>query len=142
MHGAVMARKNFNLTITTALATALLGGCAQDPSEPDWDDNGNAYARRDVAVCVDQQGQRIDDDHCSDDRRHHSGGSFIYLGRGGYIPYHGERARPGTYSTVPRAGATYSPAHNSTNMTRSAAVARGGFGSSARSSGSYFSGGS
>lgn len=135
-----MGRKNFNLAITTALATAFLGGCAQDPSEPDWDDNGNAFARRDVALCVNQQGERIDDDYCDDNHGYHSGGHFIYVGRGGYIPYHGERARSGSYTTVPRSGARYFFAHADTNMTRSAAISRGGFGSRARSSGSFFSG--
>lgn len=135
-----MARKAFNLTITTALASALLGGCAQDPSEPDWDDNGNAFARRDTAVCVNPQGERIDDDYCDNDHRYHGGGSYIYVGRGGYIPYHGERARAGTYATVPQTGAKYFTAPADTNMTRSAAISRGGFGSSGRSNGSFFSG--
>jgi hypothetical protein len=128
--------KHFNLTITTALASAILGACAQDPEGADWDDNGSAYARGDVAVCVDDQGQRIDDDYCDNGR---GGGSFIYLGRGSYIPYHGERARAGTYSTAPRPGAAYLPPPAATNMTRSAAISRGGFGSSARSSGGYSS---
>lgn len=138
----MMGRKHFNLTITTALATAFLGGCAQDPGEADWDDSGNAFARRDVAVCVNQQGERIDDDYCDDNHGYHSGGHFIYVGRGGYIPYHGERARAGSYATAPRSGTQYYFAPGDTNMTRSAAISRGGFGSRARSSGSFFSGGS
>ncbi len=131
-------RKEFNLTLTAALATALLGACGQEPDGADWDDNGNAFAQGDVAVCVDEQGQRIDDDYCDDDRGY-GGGSFIYIGRGGYIPYHGERARAGSYSTTPKAGTAYRRPPSATNMTRSAAISRGGFGSSARSSGGYSS---
>jgi hypothetical protein len=132
-------RKNFNLTITTALASAILSGCGQDPDGADWDDHGNAYARGDVAVCVDEERGRIDDDYCDDDRNYHSGGSFIYIGRGGYIPYHGERARLGTYSITARPGTEFLRPPAATNMSRSTAISRGGFGSSARSSGSYSS---
>jgi uncharacterized protein YgiB involved in biofilm formation len=132
-------RKTFNLTITSALASAFLGACAQDNEGADWEDNSSGYSRSDIAVCVDGQGHRIDDDYCDDDRDHHHGGSFIYLARGSYIPYHGERAWAGTYSNTPRPGTTYLRPPASTNMTRSAAISRGGFGSSARSSGGYSS---
>jgi hypothetical protein len=131
--------KTINLTLTTALAATFLAGCGQ--REAEWGDDPGNYADSDTAICVNEDGQRIDDDACDDDRRYGGGfATFIYLGRGGYIPYYGERARPGTYSTTPRVGTVYGRAPAAANMTRSAAVSRGGFGSSARSSGGRMSG--
>ena len=131
--------KTINLSLTTALAATFLAGCGQ--REPQWGDDLDNYARSDTAICVDGDGQRIDDDACGDNRRYGGGfGTFIYLGRGGYIPYYGERARPGTYSATPRVGTVYGRAPAAANMTRSAAVSRGGFGSSARSGGGRLSG--
>lgn len=132
--------KTINLSLTTALASAFLAGCGQSQSEAEWGDGEDVYASGDTAICVDAQGERIDDDYCEDDNPRYGGGAFIYLGRGGYIPYYGERVRPGTYSTSPRAGAVYGRAPTAANMTRSAAVSRGGFGSSARSTGGSWSG--
>lgn len=131
--------KVINLSVTAALASALLGGCAQERAA-EWGDEGDLYADGDTAICVDGAGERIDDDYCDDDSTYRGGGSFIYLGRGGYIPYYGERPRPGTYSRTPRVGAVYGRAPAVANMTRSAAVSRGGFGSSARSGGGWSSG--
>lgn len=130
--------KTINLSLTTALAATFLAGCGQ--REPEWGDDLDNYADSDTAICVDGDGQRVDDDYCDDDRRYGGGFGFIYLGRGGYIPYYGERARLGSYSTTPRVGTVYGRAPAVANMTRSAAVSRGGFGSSARSSGGWTSG--
>ena len=128
--------KTINLTFTTALAATFLAACGQ--REAQWGDDLDNYADSDTAICVDEDGQRIDDRNCSGDRRYGGGfGTFIYLGRGGYLPYYGERARPGSYSTTPRVGTVYGRAPAAANMTRSAAVSRGGFGSSARSGGNY-----
>lgn len=132
-----MRQRGYNLTITSALASALLAGCSQNPAEPDWDDNGNAYARRDTAICVDKDDHRIDDDNCSRGGGH---ARFIYLGSGARIPYYRERPPFGNYLTSPAEGKSYSTAPLATNMTRSAAVSRGGFGGSARSSGFFGSG--
>ena len=130
--------KTINLTLTTALAATFLAGCGQ--GEAEWGDGEDVYADRDTAICVNREGERIDDDYCED--RRYGGGfaTFIYLGRGGYIPYYGERARPGSYYTSPVAGANYARAPRAANMTRSAAASRGGFGSRARSNGGMWSG--
>ena len=126
--------------MTTAMAAALAGlpACS---SNDDW--NGDVIADRDTAVCVDQQGQRVDDDRCGDDRSRGSGmGSaflWYYIGRSAAVPYYGESihdrryaryARYNSYS--PRAGVSYARAPASTRMSRSQAVSRGGLGSSSR----------
>ena len=112
-----------DLTITTGVAAALLlSGCGQ---RDDW------TAQRDTAVCTNRSGNRVPDDRC--DRRHAGGrGSgflWYYLGRNSGIPAYGERATGGSWSRP--AGSTFYRAPASTAMTRAAAVARGGFGSSA-----------
>lgn len=122
------------LTLTTTLATAVLAGCGQD--EPEWGED--QYAQSDTALCVNGAGERIDDDYCDDDRPY-GGGTFIYLGRGGYLPYYGERPRAGSYTTTPAAGTVYARAPAASRMTRSAAISRGGFGSRARSAGGSWS---
>lgn len=123
------------LTLTTAMAAAL-AGCS---STNDWDD-GNVYTDRDTAVCVDQNGQRVDDDRCDDNRYRAYGGGYVryYIGRGAAIPFYGDSVRDGRYrgSYAPNAGATYYPAPSDTRITRSQAVSRGGLGSSSRSFGS------
>lgn len=127
------------LTLTTAMAAALtsLSGCS---SGNDWDD-GYAYTDRDTAVCVDQNGERVDDDRC-DERHYRSyGGSFVryyYIGRGSAVPFYGESIDNPRYagSYAPQPGATYYPSSGDTRMTRSQAVSRGGLGSSSRSFGS------
>lgn len=133
------------LTMTTAMAAALLAlpGCSAQ--EDDW--SGDVYAERDTAVCVDQDGNRVDDDLCSPTAYHsagyhggYNGGSnaflWYYLGRSSAVPYYGESIRDprfaGRGSFQPTAGATYEPAPATTRMTRSQAVSRGGLGSSGR----------
>ncbi|HEY0149722.1 MAG TPA: hypothetical protein VGB70_12065 [Allosphingosinicella sp.] len=126
--------------MTTAMAAALAGlpACS---SNDDW--NGDVIADRDTAVCVDQQGQRVDDDRCSDDRSRGSGvGSaflWYYIGRSAAVPYYGESIHDRRYSRYarynsysPRAGVSYARAPASTRMSRSQAVSRGGLGSSSR----------
>ena len=126
---------NKQLSLTTAMAAALIAlpGCS---SNDGWDDN--VVADRDVAVCVDQNGQRVEDRRCDDDRR--AGGSsgllWYYIGRNSAVPYYGDSIRDrrfaGAGSFTPRPGAAYFPAPARTSMTRSKAVSRGGLGSSGR----------
>lgn len=126
---------NKQLTITTAMAAAMIAlpGCS---SNDGWDDN--VVADRDVAVCVDQAGQRVQDYRCNTSGR--SGGSsgllWYYIGRNSAVPYYGDsihdRRYAGAGSFTPRAGASYFPAPARTSMTRSQAVSRGGLGSSGR----------
>jgi hypothetical protein len=122
-----------DLRITTGVAAALLASaCGQSADEGD---NG-WVADRDTAVCVDQQGARVPDDKCPQ-QRHAVASSFgspflwYYLGRSSALPFYGDRVSGGAYA--PTAGSTYYHAPGVTAMTRSAAIARGGFGSSARS---------
>lgn len=131
-----------HLTMTTAMAATMLAlpGCS---GGDDW--NEDVYASGDTAICVDQEGKRVDDDRCGNDRVHYSGGGgsnaflWYYLGRSSAVPYYGDSIRDSRYagygSYQPRPGANYAPAPASTRMTRSAAVSRGGFGSSGRSFG-------
>lgn len=125
------------LSMTTAMAAALvaLPACS---SNDGW--NEDVVADRDTAVCVNQQGSRVDDDLC-DDRRHGGGSSaflWYYIGRNSAVPYYGDsiydsryaRGRPGSFA--PRPGVDYARAPASTKMTRSQAVSRGGLGSSSR----------
>ncbi len=122
------------LFLTSAMA-ATLSGCS---SGDDWD--GNVYARNDTSVCVDQNGYRVDDSYCRTTRTGYYGGHrWYYVGRGGRIPYQGDRVSDpsrgftGSYDAKP--GSSYARAPAEANMTRSAAVSRGGFGSSSRSFG-------
>ncbi len=132
--------KRKQLVLTTAMAATLTTLSACSSQEDDWD--SDVIADRDTAVCVDQNGNRIDDDNC-DQQSYRSGGSnaflWIYLGRGSRIPYYGDSVydpkKVYKGSKTAAAGAVYSRAPATTNMTRSAAVARGGFGSSGRSYG-------
>lgn len=128
-----------NLVLTTAMAATLtaLSGCSRGN---DWDDN--VVADRDTAVCVDQSGKRIADAGCQTQRSGGGMGSaamlgyWYYMGRNSRVPYMGDSvndpARGFIGSTTPRAGTSYASAPAAANMTRSAAVARGGFGSSGR----------
>jgi hypothetical protein len=121
----------------TAAMAATLSGCA---SGDDWGDD--SWADADTAVCVDQQGQRIADHNCDDDTYYRGGYvrgySWYYVGRGKRIPYYGDSIRDqrfvggGSFSPTP--GTPYAKAPESTRVTRSQAVSRGGFGSR---SGSY-----
>ncbi|MDQ3079975.1 MAG: hypothetical protein M3R03_08270 [Pseudomonadota bacterium] len=129
---------NKQLSITTAMAAALIGlpGCS---SNDGWDDN--VVADRDVAVCVDQNGQRVEDQRCNRGQRSgmSNGLLWYYIGRNMVVPYYGESIRDRRYaggSFSPRAGASYFPAPARSSMTRSQAVSRGGLGSSGRRFGS------
>lgn len=120
------------LTITTAVAGALaMAGCGR--SNDEWEGSATQFARQDTQVCMDRStGQRIEDGHC---RSHgSSGGKFFawyYLTRGAAMPYYGDRVTGGSFARAPGRSYAYAPA--STAMTRSAAISRGGFGSTAKS---------
>ena len=63
------------LTMTTAMAATLLAlpACS---AQDDW--NGDVYAEKDTAVCVDKDGNRVDDSQCSPNTYHggyHGGGA-------------------------------------------------------------------
>ena len=132
-----------HLTMTTAMAAALLAlpGCS---GGDDWNDD--VVADRDTAVCVDQNGVRVDDAQCARQTAtggYHGGGGgnaflWYYLGRNSRVPYYGDSVREprfaggGSYDRRP--GASYEPAPAASRMTRSAAVSRGGLG---RSGGRY-----
>jgi hypothetical protein len=129
--GNVMMKKD--LKITTAIAGALLAGaCQQQPDE--W------TAQRDTAVCTDRQGHRVPDANCQrQSYASHGGGGnaflWYYLGRNSAVPYYGEQVRGGTFSRAP--GRSYFQAPTGSSMTRTAAISRGGFGSSAHSFGGF-----
>lgn len=101
------------LPVTTAVAA--LSACS--PAD---------YAQDDVQMCRDQQGRRVADANCQRSGGWR-GGSFVwvYAHRGDRIPRMGQSIRG--FSDSPRASAS------STSGSRD--VTRGGFGSSARSSG-------
>ncbi|MDO7843687.1 hypothetical protein [Sphingomonas immobilis] len=123
----------FDLKLTTAISAALIAGACSN-------DQGDWTAQRDTAVCTDKAGQRVADANC---QRAHSGSSGVmagafawyYLSRNSRVPYYGERATGGSFARA--AGSTYYHAPAGTAMTRSAAISRGGFGSSARSFGGF-----
>lgn len=124
-------KKQLFLTSTMAAALTALSGCS---SGNDW--NEDIVASDDTAICVDQNGNRIDDDACDDDRVRGVGffGSRYYINRGSRIPYLGDSIRDTRYafrgSPSPTAGVNYAKAPSTSRITRSAAIARGGFGSS------------
>ena len=128
------------LTLTSAMA-ATLGSLSACSSQPDWD--GTVYAENDTAVCVDQNGYRVDDDFCDNRsayyRGSHGSHGWYYVRRGGPVPYWGESVRDARYgfngSMSPDASRVYARAPASTSVSRSTAVARAGFGSSGRSFG-------
>lgn len=133
-----MASKK-HLALTTAMAATLtsLSACS---SGNDWDDS---YADKDTAVCVDEAGRRVDDSSCRSPRVGGAGAGLLawyYINRGSRLPYYGDSVRDPKLgikgSPTPAAGASYASAPSHTNLTRSAAKARGGFGSSGRSFGS------
>jgi hypothetical protein len=129
-------KKQHFLTSTMAAALTALSGCS---SGDEW--NEDVVASEDTAICVDQNGNRIDDDNCNNNRTRFGGyyGTRYYINRGARIPYLGDSIRDTRYnfqgSTQPRPGASYFSAPSSSNVTRSTAIARGGFGSSLRSFG-------
>ena len=133
--------KKKQIFMTTAMAAALAGLPACSSNNNGW--NEEVIADQDTAVCVDQQGQRVDDDLCDDDRYRGGGmgNAFLwyYIGRSAAIPYYGDSIHDRRYSRyaryngfAPNPGVTYGRAPASTRMTRSQAVSRGGLGSSSR----------
>ncbi len=127
--GECMKTIHLNLTLVAASAM-ILAACDQQPQQ--W------VAQQDTQICVDKGGNRVADADC---QNYHGGGGassaflWYYLGRSSAVPYYGERVSGGSFTRT--SGATYFHAPVSTAMTRSAAIARGGFGSSARSFGGF-----
>ena len=128
------------LTMTTAMAAALIALAACSSQAED------VIADNDTAICVDQEGKRVEDNRCGNDVHHYHGGGgassaflWYYLGRSSAIPYYGDSIRDSRYagrgSFNARPGASYARAPSTTGMTRSQAVSRGGLGSSGRSYG-------
>jgi hypothetical protein len=116
-----MARLPKHLVITTAIAAALLAGCSSEEEE---------WAEEPVAVCTDKAGKRVEDAQCGT-QVHNSGGSMMpaifawyYLSRGSRVPAYGTVPQGGSFKSTP--GTSYKAASS---------VSRGGFGGSARSSG-------
>lgn len=129
-------KKQLKLTSAMAATLTSLSACS---SGSDWDDS---YADRDTAICVDEAGRRVDDSNCRSP--HIRGGAYhgwYYVNRGSRLPYYGDSVNDPKLgikgSKTPVAGTSYASAPEHTNMTRSAARARGGFGSS----GHFFGGG-
>lgn len=123
------------LTMTSAMAAALLALPACSTSDDEW--NEDVYADSDTAICVDAEGERVDNDLCDDDGYRRSYGySHYYFGGRSRIPYYGEsvhdRRYAGQGSFTPAAGVRYAPPPAASRMTRSQAVSRGGLGSSGR----------
>lgn len=118
-------------------AVLLASACSPTPNGNDWQTD------RDTRVCRDNRGKRVDDSQCRGGARTGGAGSafmWYYLGRGSYVPPVGSTfASDARGSYAPRAGATY---YTATKAAPASAVTRGGFGSSARSSGGSFSSGS
>lgn len=123
------------LALTTAMAATLtsLSACS---GGGDWE---GSYADNDTRVCVDEAGRRVDDGQCNNHIRGGGYHGWYYVNRGSRLPYYGDSVNDPKLgikgSQTPVAGKSYfnAPAH--TNLTRSAAMARGGFGSSGRSFG-------
>ena len=121
--------------ITGLVAAALLASRCDE--EETWTSNEapRHVAAYDTAVCVDEAGQRVPDENCgnSPDGRRYMG---YYLRSGAPIPYYGDNVNGAAFTghgSFTRTAGTYcDAAPASTRMTRSAAVARSGLGSSAR----------
>lgn len=121
------------LTMTSAMAAALIAlpGCS---TGEEW--NEESYAESDTAICVNEVGERVDDDLCDDDYR---GGRLVgffpyYLRSKSRIPYYGDSVHDRRFvgSRTPAPGVRYAEAPAATRMSRSQAVSRGGLGSSSR----------
>ena len=121
------------LAMTSAMAAALMAlpACS---SNDEWNEDVNA--EWDTAVCVDQEGRRVDDGRCDDDRGIGSSAFlWYYIGRNSALPYYGDSIRDRRFaggSYRPKPGIRYDRAPASTRMPRSQAVSRGGLGSSSR----------
>ena len=124
------------LGMTTVVAATLLGAPACS-SNDEW--NEDVVADRDTAVCVDNQGTRVDDDLCDDDYVRTGWYHPYYYGRGSVLPYYGDSIHDRRFGSAgsanPRPGVAYDPAPVATRMTRSQAVSRGGLGGRGRSLG-------
>jgi hypothetical protein len=104
-------RNRFKLVLVPAVSAALLAfGC-----------DGSRTSTR---VCVDQQGRRLPDDQCRDNRYRSSFHHWYYVTGGGAMPPFGATVRGGSSSS-----GSSSPASGFSS------VSRGGFGSSAHASG-------
>lgn len=127
------AKKQIALTTAMAATLSSLAGCS---SNPDWDDN---YASSDTAVCVDEAGRRVSDGNCRTQIRGGGYHGWYYVNRGSRLPYYGDSVNDPSLgikgSSNPTAGVNYASAPEHANMARSAARARGGFGSSGHSFG-------
>ncbi|PKB25091.1 hypothetical protein B0I00_0272 [Novosphingobium kunmingense] len=126
------------LLLTPAMAATLasLSGCSSGGD--DWDDG--VVADRNTRICVNEAGERIEDFQCDTTSGRYIGGTssrWYYLNRRSRVPYYGDAiSRSGVSgSPVAAPGESYAAAPERANVTRSAAVKRGGFGSLGRSFG-------
>lgn len=103
---------------TVAVVGALIWAGSSD--DPDYQ-----------ALCVDQSGNRIDDDYCDDDgsRSGVGGYAWYYLRKGSRAPALGAKATGGTFV----APSSYSVKRG--GISASGGVIKGGFGGSSRGSG-------
>ncbi|QHL91680.1 hypothetical protein GVO57_13845 [Sphingomonas changnyeongensis] len=136
-------KKQLPMTAAMAAAIAALPACSP---RDDWGEP--MVADRDTAICVNEAGERVDDDLCANGRtggarfygNSNSGFLWYYLGRRSAIPYYGDsihdRRRAVAGSFVPMAGTRYAEAPVETRITRSQAIRRGGLGLSSRRFGS------
>lgn len=130
-------KKQLFLTPAMAATLASISACS---AQDEWSEG--VVADQDTRVCVDQNGQRIDDDYCDNRSRNYvrgSGAGWYYIGRASRLPYLGDSVKDPrlgiTGSSVADPAKSYARAPSTVNMTRSTAVSRGGFGSSSRSFG-------
>lgn len=120
------------LVLTSAMAATLsaLSGCSSSRSDG-WDDN--YVAASDTEICIDDQGFRIEDWQCEDRSRPHYRRNWYYVRQNSALPYYGDSVFDQRLavngSRQPAMGTFYARAPEGANMTRSAAVSRGGFGS-------------
>lgn len=99
-------RNRFKLVLVPAVSAALLAfGCDRTPGS--------------TQVCVDSQGRRLPDDQCRDPRYQSTFHHWYHVSRGGVVPV----------------GAFVHSSASHFHSSRSGSVSRGGFGSSAHSSG-------
>lgn len=129
-----MIQKKLILTSAMAATLSTLGGCSGKSTK-----DGDVVADRDTAVCVDQNGTRVEDSRCGKPGMRGGSGMasaflWYYVGRGGLIPHRGDNIndpnRGFTGSHFASKGTQYAAAAASTNIVRSPATARSGFGSS------------
>jgi hypothetical protein len=111
--------KKFILPLTTAVSAAMLAATACGPDR-EW------QISNDTRVCVDQNGNRIYEDKCSNQT---SPGiwpyRWYYISRGGYVPVYNYPVSGGSYDpTAPPETYQSAPA-----IAPEGAITRGGFGS-------------